>query len=485
MFDLRHPRPVMYSDSGTCCEETDFQDAGRVSNASEITLCNVPDVVEYRSHNRRFADIESRLAAIESSLHNNSTHPDSLWESIGQEHPENIQELSSPVHTVTSGSTIFTASMSRSESQGQFALPRRDLVYALADSYFANYNPAMPLFHQQSFLQMLESWYQSKNNQDYVSWASINVVLALSLQQAPNAATAHSNQLSSECIKNAQSVLNHLVIRDKDIQGLQVVLALVILFLATPRPHPACVLIGTAVRLVHRLKLHIREGRNDTDTGLAAQKEKLLWITYILDRDISMRTTEPYGLQDYDMEVDIPPSALPSYTADGLTLQGDGSKAANIFRLRILLARIQGQMYDLTYSVRARNTRLSSQHEAATDRLTQLLDGWRSSVPQGCRVEDLSTHMPENILRHFVSLHLAYYLCLFMSHRLYARNGAWIDRLMAFRDGLIDGTASNVMSSLQSNTRLLPTNWSSFVVAARSCLSLCQCVGHDQAATLW
>lgn len=33
----------------------------------------------------------------------------------------------------------------------------------------------------------------------------------------------------------------------------------------------------------------------------------------------------------------------------------------------------------------------------------------------------------------------------------------------------------NGMSSLQSNLRLLPTNWSSFLVAARSCLSLYQC----------
>ncbi|RFU75827.1 oxidoreductase, short chain dehydrogenase reductase family [Trichoderma arundinaceum] len=256
--------------------------------------------------------------------------------------------------------------------------------------------------------KMKDVWYRFPHERNEASWASINVVLALSLQQTPLAATTSDDQVSSECIKNAQSVLNHLVIRDEDLQGLQVILALVILFLGTSRPQPSCVLIGTAVRLAHRLKLHLQEGLNDANSELAAQKERLLWITYILDRDISMRTVEPYGLQDYDMEIDTISATLKDDPAGVLSLPGSPYQTANIFHLRIQLARIQGQMYDLTYSVRARKFS-GDQQESAAEQLMHLLEGWRNAVPEGFRIEDLPTCASDNVLNSQFKLDRAPY----------------------------------------------------------------------------
>ncbi|KAM0263430.1 hypothetical protein ACHAQJ_001286 [Trichoderma viride] len=363
--------------------------------------------------------------------------------------------------------------MSPIENSDYFALPPLDQVSVLVDDYFSDYNQAMPLFHQPLFMQMLDNWYRFPHERNEASWASINVVLALSLQHTPSAATTSDEQVSSECIKNAQSVLNHLVIREEDLQGLQVVLALVILFLGTPQPQPSCVLIGTAVRLAHRLKLHLQEGLSDENAELAAQKERLLWITYILDRDISMRTVEPYGLQDHDMEVDTDSATLKDDPAGAVSLPDNPCQTANIFHLRIQLARIQGQMYDLTYSVRARKLS-GDQQEAAAERLTHLLEGWRNAVPEGFRIEDLSTCASDKVLSQFVPLYLAYFLCLFTAHRVQIRNSTWIERLMAFCDGMVHGDAvtppSVSESHAKSSMKLLPTNWSSLVKAARTSL---------------
>lgn len=280
--------------------------------------------IKLSSDSRRFNDIESRLAAVERELHHNSALRDASKERHRQLYPENAQELRSPVSTLMSTPAIPTTATSPFENDAYFALPPPDQVSALVDSYFANYNQAMPLFHQPLFMQILRAWYRYPDEHNEASWASINVVLALSLQQTPSVATASDDHICSTCIRNAQSVLNHLVIRDEDLQGLQVVLGLVILFLGTSHPQPACVLIATAVKLAHRLKLHLQEGRHDVNHELAAQKERLLWITYILDRDISLRTVEPYGLQDHDMEVDIQ-ARTTEVSAGSLSLPGEQS----------------------------------------------------------------------------------------------------------------------------------------------------------------
>ncbi|KAL6885798.1 fungal-specific transcription factor domain-containing protein [Trichoderma evansii] len=428
------------------------------------------------SQNRRFADIESRLASIERSLRNNSVPQHTL-----------MGELRSPVLTLAGDSEKLATTLSPIENSHHFSLPPRDLVSALVDKYFSDYNQAMPLFHQLTFMKMLDNWYRFPNERDEAAWASINVVLALSLQQTPSGAPTSDDQVSSECIKNAQSVLNHLVIRDEDLQGLQVILALVILFLGTPRPQPSCVLIGTAVKLAHRLKLHLQEGLNDANTDLAAQKERLLWITYILDRDISMRTVEPYGLQDHDMEVDTISATLKGDSAGVLSLPDNPSQTANIFHLRIQLARIQGQMYDLTYSVRARKLS-GDQQEAAVERLTHLLEEWRNIVPEGFRIEDLSTCASGNVLSQFTPLYLAYFLCLFTANRLQIRNSSWIERLITYCDGIVQSDPITLPSMLGShaklNMKLLPTNWPSIVRAARSCMGLYQFVSHGELSTL-
>lgn len=428
------------------------------------------------SQNRRFTDIESRLAAVERSLRNNSVPQNTL-----------VEEPSSPASTVTSNWAGLASTMSPIENSDHFALPPIDQVSALVNKYFSDYNQAMPLFYQPQFMRMLDNWYRCPHERNEASWASINVVLALALQHAPSAATASEDQVSSECIRNAQSVLNHLVIRDEDLQGLQVVLALVILFLGTTRPQPSCVLIGTAVKLAHRLKLHLQDGLNDTNTDLAAQKERLLWIAYILDRDISMRTVEPYGLQDHDMEIDAISATLRGDSAGVLSLPDDPSRTANIFHLRIQLARIQGQMYDLTYSVRARKFS-GHQQEAAIEKLTHLLESWRKTVPEGFRIEDLSTCASDNILSQLLPLYLAYFLCLFTANRLQSRNSSWMERLVAFCDTIVhsDAIAFSSVSPLsaKSNMKLLPTNWPSIVQAARSCLGLYQFVSRSRLCTL-
>jgi hypothetical protein len=428
------------------------------------------------SQNRRFADIETRLAAIERSIRSNSVPQHILVEQL---------EPSSPAATVTSNSTSLTATLWPAANSDHFALPPPDQVSSLVHKYFSDYNQAMPLFYQPAFMQMLDKWYQFPHERNEASWASINVVLALSLQHTTSAVTSRDGQVSLECIKNAQSVLNHLVVRDEDLQGLQVILALVILFLGTPRPQPSCVLIGTAVKLAHRLKLHLQDGLNDTNTELAAQKEKLLWITYILDRDISMRTVEPYGLQDHDMEINAISANLESDSAGVLSLPDDPSRITNVFHLRIELARIQGQMYDLTYSVRARKFS-GGQQQVALEKLTHLLENWHNTIPQGFRIEDLSTCASEKLLNQLVPLYLASFLCLFTANRLQSRNSSWIERLTAFCERISHGSsiALTSPSPIESNTTLLPTNWPNMVQAARSCMRLYQFVNHSQLTTL-
>ena len=408
---------------------------------------------------------------------------------LEQQSPErstNESQIISPTHA---GHTGRTPTVELGSFQDAYPLPPLSQILPIIRRYFSGFNRAYPLFHEPHFMDMVDSWYEYPSLRDGASWAAISVVLALTLQEAAAEEGPVRSQLVKHHIANAQSMLNTLALRQEDLKGLQVVLGLVILFLGTPHPQPSCVLIATAVKLTHRLKLHVGagelQGLYDHDEVL--QRDRLLWITYIFDRHINLRAGEPYSLQDHDIAIDPLVVDQPShYTRHSVLDHAEDGEDSRFFALRMQLAQVEGRIYDRIYSVRAHAFTGSQVHENA-DALRYALSKWQDSIPELYRCSSLTEKTPAVVLKQSSALHQAYFLCVFMMHKVHAKAAQWMQRLVEFSGQYEDEgmLMKQITAPPTKNKNILPLFWSDIVETARMSLRLAQMYSDLDSAALW
>ncbi|WAO84715.1 Fungal-trans domain-containing protein [Fusarium falciforme] len=426
----------------------------------------------------RFMNIEDRLRAIEAHLWRTASTPESG--TGGQHMADALNEYSPSPSIIAVVSPDHNNALQGFDSHEveDFPLPPRHEIEPLISDYFKGFNQALPLFSQESFMEMFQEWYQRPNQRDQASWSAINVVIALSLRYAASEDTisrGDRDSMASTCLSNAQSTIESLVYRHQDLKGLQVLLGLVFLFRGTAHPHPTCVLTATAVKLVHRLRLH---RKSDINPRNSAERDRLFWIAYIIDRDISAHTTEPYLLQDHDIDVDVDGCTDSNDTA-GYLFAGNEGLGINFLQLRIQLAHTQGKVYELVHSVQASRF-FAGRRRGATDRLHRMLEEWYSKIPDHFTFGKaaLLERVPR---RHCISLHIAYYQCLFSAHRVHAPNMMWVQRLTDFSDGL----ERDDIDDSEAGPSLLPPYWPTLVEAARSFLALLDLIEVHDSALRW
>jgi hypothetical protein len=157
----------------------------------------------------------------------------------------------------------------------------------IIEHYFQNVNKIIPLFDQLSLMQLFNDWYYNPASRTRVQWAAIQVVIGLGLR-TPGLEAVRSTprpvKMADACLNNAQSVLPDLVTHDEDLLGLQVLLGIVFLLQYSSDQKPASVVIVSAMRLVHRLELHSSASAQQWPLDEAAQRSRVFWIAYALDK---------------------------------------------------------------------------------------------------------------------------------------------------------------------------------------------------------
>lgn len=430
----------------------------------------------------RLAHLESRLPDSDTPLSGPTTRRPNLAESIETTELSLVSSVSfaqSQSETEPEASSVLrhASVVFGSREEEAFPLPPEDLVYDCVDVYSYGFNCGIPLFHPTHLRFLLDGWFLHKESPDEATWAVINVMIALSHRHSHPRTTIGDDSLASTAIDRAQSAMTSLVYRDKDAKGLQVLLGLTMLFLSSAHPHPACIFIASAVKLVHRLGLHTQKTYGRLERDEADQRQRLFWITYILDREISMLTMEPYLIQDRD--VDVSSVVQPGLWELTWTLGSDrpfgNPPRTTYLNLRIELARFQGEVCDQLYSVRA-PPEGSPERQDASSRLYTALTSWENGIPLDLRLDEreglystpagkaTSSLGDTSCYKFAVLLYGSLSQTLFMTHQLRARNKDWIGRLMTYDPTLTGPSAST--------KPLLPPHWSQFVCRARQLVSI-------------
>ncbi|KAK8120744.1 hypothetical protein PG999_004864 [Apiospora kogelbergensis] len=333
-----------------------------------------------------------------------------------------------------------------SVSDGFPELPPLHEALPVIETYFNDFNIALPLHHQPTFMKLLHRCYSGPENQKQrVEYALVHSVLAIGYRLRSGMDDIFidggfypfAENESQLYFRNCERLLNDLVTRDEDTLGVQVLLALVVLHLANGDEKSAAMLISAAMRLAHSLQMHTRTSDDSFPLHEAQQRHNIFWICYIMDKDISLKTSTPSVQLDNDIDLDLPgaTSSVPLENMFGITEDENGRPLSfQYLRARVQLAFVEGQIYDNLYSARSLRETPGQRREQVA-RLDTLLNAWRrSSLPPSHRSQDdrlqlVAADAPGGPSNLAASLHHTYLLCLFSLHGLYSWESVWVQNI--------------------------------------------------------
>ena len=244
-------------------------------------------------------------------------------------------------------------------------------------------------------------------DRDAFTWTQINVVLAIAHRSGSPGSIGTPLEVSSY-INNAQSVLSDLIAGEVDLSTIRVLVGMVLLFQTMPDLRPATLLIASALRLAHELELHTRTSHGP-DPIINAQRDRVFWAAYLLDKEISLRVRQPSVQLDADIDLDLP--SLEPWDGAGFIFTLDGQHTYHYFREQVRLSRIVGCLYDGLWSVRAR--RLSEDQRAQNKATVQsALIEWGQSIPWAFKPGNYPRTVSADVHGHFVKLYYEQAACL-------------------------------------------------------------------------
>ncbi|KKZ61700.1 hypothetical protein EMCG_03729 [[Emmonsia] crescens] len=354
-------------------------------------------------------------------------------------------------------------------------LPPREEALSLFKDYFENFNCVFPLFHEPTFMHLVERQYSRDPYEGSGWWASMNVVLAIAhrLRVMSNLVPQEEDKKAWLYLKNAMGVLTELTMRNTDLLSVQALLGMSLFLQGTPNPQPTFFLVAAAIRLSHSIGLHKRGSGFGLNPIELEQRKRVFWIAYILDKDICLRSGRPPVQDDDDMNVELPSEDPPDNIGNVPLCDGKGK--LNLFRLMCIFATIESKVYKQLYSTKA--SRQSDGELLNTiGELDRELEEWKDSIPIDFRPdhEIKATHRP--LILHIVVLHFAYYNCLTTIHRMSVHHGYWTSRLSNYA---IQGLNARPLNPRVFSSAVL------CVAAARSSIHLIKYIPQGDFACVW
>lgn len=354
-------------------------------------------------------------------------------------------------------------------------LPPKEEALSLFKDFFENFNCMFPLFHEPTFMHLVDKQYSKDPYEGSGWWASINVALAIAyrIRVMSNVVPQEDDQKAWLYLKNAMGVITELTMRNTDLLSVQALLGMALFLQGTPNPQPSFFLIAAAIRCSHTIGLHKRGSAFNLNPIEAEQRKRVFWIAYLLDKDTCLRAGRPPAQDDDDMNVELPSEDPPDNI--GNVPLADGKGKINLFRLMCEFAIISSKVYRQLYSVRA-SKQSDGELLNTIGELDKELEAWKDSIPLDFRPEhEIKTaHTP--LILHIVVLHFSYYNCLTTIHRMSVHHGYWTSRLSEYA---IQGLNARPLNPRVFSSAAL------CVSAARASIHLIKYIPQGDFACVW
>ncbi|KAM0541556.1 hypothetical protein ACHAO7_010448 [Fusarium culmorum] len=367
--------------------------------------------------------------------------------------------------------------MDAENSKVSMKLPPLQQTMHMTGIFLNTFNSMMPLFNPDSLLRLIGETYAVQPRQrNPVSWAAINVVLALACHQMPDDSEMSPEYgTANDYIKKAQSVIWTVTLGETGLLNIQTLIGMAMLLQTANDTTPALVIISAAMRLIHKMGLHNRISTEHLSLTEQRQHAYVFWLAYIVDKDLSLRAQQPSVQLDDDIDLDLPmemPAICDSEAKAGIVTTVDGNTRLNYLLARIQLANIQGNVYDHLYSTRA-SKRTPEERKVSRERIVKALDEWKESIPSdfnGANVVTTTSNNP-SVAAFFCILHTRSLLCLSLITRSHAWDEQWVGSIREYGRG---------KQALQ-----LPSEWTAMIGEARNYMILYEQVHQRHSWLRW
>ncbi|EAW11343.1 transcription factor domain-containing protein [Aspergillus clavatus NRRL 1] len=291
-------------------------------------------------------------------------------------------------------------------------LPPRAEVFSLLRDYFRTINRLFPLYHEASFMELVEWQYTQQTCDDAARWASINVILALAYEYR------YTNSQKSEkdkerawfYYKNAMSVFAELTLRRTDMLSVQALLGMALFLRGNSGTQSAMPLITAAIKSCHRMGLHRETPRPHLSQVEQEQRRRVFWVAFILDHSTCIRTgnAPTQHLDDFDVEIPTEDSEIEPILSNN----------KSFFQQLCRIAVIKGRIYAKLYCAKAFQNKTAAEVVQIVRELHAELEEWRADNTYDEQLKQGATG--EDFLRGFASagMQLVYYNSLILIHRV-------------------------------------------------------------------
>ncbi|KAH8691251.1 fungal-specific transcription factor domain-containing protein [Talaromyces proteolyticus] len=317
----------------------------------------------------------------------------------------------------------------------------------------------LPLFDIPWFFERLRSQYSAETCRCPSWWACLNALTALAIsRRSTNRSLGELSGFVWAFFKNAYAVLPDILNQADDLLAVQSLLAMAIHMRTSGNSRTTALLLSNACRIIHTVGLHTRSRGNGKPFLERETRNRVFWIGFILETEISITCGIPSILEKDNMDIELPTEWPPD--SCGLVALGGEQRSINVFRLRVELANVQSRVQEKLYSVKTLKRTGSQLLETIQELQRELLD-WRLRVPLEVRPEfdrPLMSFMRDTPL---LGLHFMYFNCVSMIY--------WT----AMR-----GSSGKVAMENRDFA-------SQYAAAARATILLLNCIPGSQISGLW
>ncbi|KAH8589853.1 fungal-specific transcription factor domain-containing protein [Bisporella sp. PMI_857] len=266
----------------------------------------------------------------------------------------------------------------------------------------------LPLFHIPWFLERLSQPRCLEQLDDRSWWACLNASIAMAVQlRTINKSFRAVSLFSWAFFKNAYAVFPELVIQGHDLVAVQSFLVMAMFMKASADTRTTTLFLSTALRTSQVLGLNIKRNQTSNCNNQVTEKarNRVFWVAYILDMEISTNCGLPSLQADEDVDIDLLINEL-QHGYEGFDFTGDG---ANIFGLRAQLTTIQAKVRKRLYTAKSL-CQPAGQLLRTVQELDFALQDWRSRIPAdiqpGKKIQS----------RDLALAHFTYFNCVSMVH---------------------------------------------------------------------
>ncbi|KAK5031252.1 hypothetical protein LTS07_004987 [Exophiala sideris] len=360
-----------------------------------------------------------------------------------------------------------------------YPFPPREIALYLVDCFFKTFNAVYPLFSRDTFWELFERQY-SDNPPPQRSWISaLSIVLSIGCSLATDAVlnnitmvnpsfTSNLMDLAWKYFKNASSIVPTLLFTQYDLLMVQTLIGMAYVMQTQMHPEGAFLLIGIAARVSSSLGLHRHLEGFGLSESESYQRQRVFWILYVIDKDMSIRIGRPSAIDDDDAEIEI----VSQPSQGEISIPTSTGERGNFYPFQSLcsLALIQSRIFHELYAAKARNNTTAERLESIS-KLDAELHDWKEQIPSEIRPEN-PIHCDKEYRHSVLQLHYSYYHCLTAIHRVNAHHELWASEDTEQPDSQKSTPSSGPHAEDEGSKHRTQSSYALCLMSARSSLLL-------------